>query len=229
MRSTRWKRRGRTQRVLTVGTDGWPLPFPIVHAGGLWRFDANGGAEEIIDRRIGRNELATIRTLLSFVEAEQDYFDRAKRGVGTGFYAQRVQSSPGKFDGLYWGTTDGDPPSPLDPLVQQARDEGYPGEAAPDGKPTPYHGYLFSVLRAQGPAAEGGEKDYVRNGQMTEGFGFLAWPARIGNSGIVTFIVDQDGTVFQKDLGPTTAKTVAGITRFDPDPTWALVDITDKQ
>jgi DUF2950 family protein len=220
---------GPDEMVLSIGTNGWPMPFPIVRAAGQWHFDATAGAEEVINRRIGRNELATIRTLLAFVEAERDYFDRAQRGTGTGFYAQRVLSTPGKLDGLFWETDDGDPPSPLDPLVQQARDEGYPGQVTAGAKPAPYHGYLFRVLRAQGPAAPGGAKQYVRDGQMRDGFAFLAWPATYGNSGIMSFVVGNDGTVFQKDLGPNTAAAAAAITRFNPDPTWARIDITDEQ
>jgi hypothetical protein len=220
--------KGKDSMMLTVGTSGWTLPFPVVQTGGKWQFDATAGAEEIINRRIGRNELSTIRTLLAGVAAQQDYFDRARRGSGTGFYAQRTLSTPGKFDGLYWDAEAGDPPSPLDPLVQAARDEGYPGRVTPDGKPAPYHGYLFRILRAQGPSAPGGAKEYVRNGQMTEGFAILAWPAQYGNSGVVSFIVGPAGVVFQKDLGANTANIAGSILRYDPDPTWARVDIKDE-
>ncbi len=216
---------GPDRAVLTVGDNDWPFPFPVVRLGGQWQFDATAGAEQLIDRRIGRNELFTIRTLLTLVEAEKDYFDRTLRGVGTGFYAQRVISSPGKYDGLYWETADGVPQSPLGPLIDQVRDEGYPAETTADGKPVPYHGYLYRLLKSQGPSAPGGAKDYVRNGRLTEGFAFLAWPAHYGNSGITSFLVGPDGTVFQKDLGEQTAKATGAITRFDPDPSWARIDL----
>jgi len=214
-------------KILTVGENDWPLPIPLVQAAGGWQFDISTAEDEIVDRRIGRNELWTIRTLLAGVLAEKDYFDRAQRGTGTGFYAQRILSTPGKLDGLYWETDPGEAPSPLTPLVQQAMDEGYPGAIAPNGQPVPYHGYFFRVLKAQGPHAPGGAKDYVRKGEMTEGFAFLAWPARYDSSGVVSFLVGPDGIVYQKDLGPGTARAAAGITRFDPDLSWVPVKLAD--
>jgi hypothetical protein len=213
--------------VLTIGANAWPLPIPLVKADNGWRFDAASGAREIVDRRIGRNELLTIRTLLASVEAEKDYFDRVQRGTGTGAYAEKFFSTPGNEDGLYWETEEGEAPSPLAPLIEQARDEGYPGAASAKGKPEPYHGYLFKVLKAQGPNAPGGAKTYVSGGKMTGGFAFLAWPAVYDSGGVTTFIVDQDGIVFQKDLGPATAKIAPGITRFDPDISWIRVDVSD--
>jgi hypothetical protein len=213
--------------VLTIGPNAWPLPIPLVKADNGWRFDAASGAQQIIDRRIGRNELLTIRTLFASVEAEADYFDRVQRGTGTGAYAERFFSTPGEEDGLYWEAEDGEAPSPLAPLIEQARDEGYPGAASPAGKPEPYHGYFFKILKAQGPDAPGGAKSYVIGGKMTGGFAFLAWPAAYESGGVMTFAVNQDGIVFQKDLGAQTTKIAAGITRFDPDVTWARVDISD--
>jgi hypothetical protein len=213
--------------VLTIGPDAWPLPIPLVKADKGWRFDSASGAQQIIDRRIGRNELLTIRTLLASVEAEKDYFDRVQRGTGTGVYADRFFSTAGEEDGLYWEAEDGEAPSPLAPLIEQARDEGYPGAASPAGRQQPYHGYFFKILKAQGPNAPGGAKTYVSGGRMTGGFAILAWPAAYENGGVMTFAVNQDGIVFQKDLGAETAKIAAGITRFDPDVTWARVDITD--
>jgi len=218
---------GDGRMVLVIGQDAWPLPIPLVQANGSWRFDAASGAQEIINRRIGRNELLTIRTLLAAVEAEQDYFDRMKRGSGTGVYARRFRSTPGNQDGLYWEVAPGEASSPLGPLIEQAESEGYPGAAAPHGRQTPYRGYLYRVLTSQGAEAPGGAKDYMRNGQMTEGFAFLAWPVQYGSSGVMTFMVDQDGVVFQKDLGPETAKIAAGMTRFDPDLSWARLEISD--
>lgn len=218
---------GDGQQVLIVGLDDWPLPIPVVKAGDAWRFDATAGAREIVDRRIGQNELLTIQTLLAAVEAEQDYFDRVKRGAGTGAFAQRMLSTPNNQDGLYWDVDSGEAPSPLGPLVEQAKSEGYPGEMSPTGVPVPYHGYFYRILKMQGPNAPGGAENYISDGRMTGGFAIVAWPAAFDNSGIMTFLVDQDGIVFQKDLGPNTAKIVGGITSFDPDVTWTRIDISD--
>jgi hypothetical protein len=212
---------------LVIGPDEWPVPLPLMQKNGRWAFDSATAADELVDRRIGKNELLTIRTLLAMVAAQQDYFARFKAGTGTGAYAQRILSSPDRTDGLYWDAEDGQPPSPLGPLVDQARDEGYPGEVAPGGKPVPYHGYYFRILKAQGPNAIGGAKDYVRNGQMPGGFAMIAWPADYENSGVVTFIVGPDGVVYQKDLGPGTARAAAAITRVDPDRSGARIDIAD--
>ena len=218
---------GDGRMVLAIGPNAWPLPIPLEQATNRWHFDAALGARQIVDRRIGRNELMTIRTLLAVVAAQKDYFDRLQRGTGTGAYAQRVLSTPGKQDGLYWDAATGEAPSPLGPLIEQVQSEGYPGATAAKGQQTPYQGYFYHMLKAQGPNAPGGAKDYVQNGRMTGGFAFVAWPAGYGSSGIMTFLVDQDGVVFQKDLGRTTAKIVAGMTRFDPDLTWTRVDISD--
>jgi hypothetical protein len=219
--------RGDTQRTLVVGPDAWPLPIPIIQDGQVWRFDAKAGAQEIVDRRIGRNELLTIKALLAAVEAEKDYFDRVKRGTGTGVYAQYFLSAGDDKDGLYWDAAPGEAPSPLGPLIEEAVNEGYPDERSPTGKPIPFHGYLYRILKAQGVNAPGGPKNYLRNDQMTDGFAFVAWPATFESSGIMTFLVNQDGIIFQKDLGPTTAKIAAGMTSFNPDLTWARVDIGD--
>jgi hypothetical protein len=213
--------------VLVVGNDDWPLPIPIVQSGGRWHFDSAAGSQELINRRIGRNELLTIRTLLAAVDAQEDYFERDKAGTGTGTYAERILSTPGHTDGLYWPVSKGQPPSPLGPLVDQAQSEGYPGAANRSGKQLPYHGYFFRMLKSQGPDAPGGARDYLHDGRLTGGFAILAWPAIYGSSGIVTFQVNQDGIVFQKDLGPNTARLAAAWMRFDPDLTWARVDISD--
>jgi hypothetical protein len=213
--------------VLTVGPNDWPMPVPLVQAENRWHFDAGLGAQEAIDRRIGRDELLTIRTLLASVEAEKDYFDRVKRGSGSGAYAQRMLSTPGSQDGLYWDTAPGEAPSPLDPLIEQARSEGYPGASSANNRQIPYQGYYYRILKAQGPNAPGGAKEYIKDGRMTEGFAFVAWPASFDSSGIVTFLVNQDGIVFQKDLGPDTASIVSKMVRFDPDLTWARVEIGD--
>jgi hypothetical protein len=213
--------------VLDVGVDAWPLPIPLVQVNGGWRFDARAGAQEIINRRIGRNEIAAIRVALTYVDAQRDYFERSKQTGGTGEYAQRLISTPSQHDGLYWPTAEGDPESPFGPLVAQAIEEGYPGDIVA-GRPIPYQGYYFRVLKGQGESAPGGAKTYVVGGQMTGGFALVAWPARFGVSGIMTFLVDQDGVVFQKDLGAATAAAAAAMTRFDPDLTWARVDVTSN-
>jgi hypothetical protein len=218
---------GPGRMVLQVGTDDWPLPLPIVQTDGRWHFDSAAGAQEIIDRRIGRNEIAAIRVSLAYVDAQQDYFARAKAAGGPGDYAQRLVSTPGDEDGLYWEPADGQPESPLAPLVNQAKDEGYPGELV-SGRRVPYEGYYFRILTRQGPDAPGGARNYVVDGHMTGGFGLIAWPATYRASGVMTFIVNQDGVVFQQDLGPETAKRAAAITSFDPTPNWARVDIVDK-
>jgi hypothetical protein len=212
--------------VLTVGTDAWPLPIPLVQANGSWHFDSTTGAQEIVDRRIGRNELLTIQTLLSGVDAEEDYFDRVKAGSGTGAYAERMISTPGTENGLYWDVADGAPESPLGPLLAQAQSEGYPGATARNGVQTPYHGFFFKILKAQGSDAPGGAKDYIQNGLMTNGFGIVAWPAGYGTSGIMTFLVNQDGIVFQKNLGGDTDRIAAKMTLFNPDFSWARIDIS---
>jgi hypothetical protein len=218
---------GPGRMVLQVGTDDWPLPLPIVQADGRWHFDSAAGAQEIVDRRIGRNEIDAIRVSLAYVDAQQDYFARAKAAGGPGEYAQHLVSTPGQEDGLYWPQGDGEPESPLGPLVRQAVDEGYPGELVA-GRPVPYDGYYFRILKEQGPDAAGGAKHFVVAGHMTDGFALVAWPATYRASGIMTFIVNQDGVVFQKDLGPETAAAAAAMRRFDPDLSWARVDIVDK-
>jgi Protein of unknown function (DUF2950) len=209
-----------------VGPDAWPLPIPIVQTGDRWRFDTEDGAQEIVNRRIGRNEFAAIRVSLAYVAAQKDYFARARERTGAGVYAQRLISRKGHHDGLYWPAAEGEEESPLGPLIATASEEGYPGERA-GGKPIPYQGYYFRILKAQGPDAPDGAKTYVHSARMTGGFALIAWPAGYGASGIMTFQVNQDGIVFQKDLGPNTAKAVVKITRFDPDLTWARVDLTE--
>jgi hypothetical protein len=218
---------GSGRMVLSIGPTAWPLPIPLVQVAGRWRFDTASGAQEILDRRIGRNELRTLRTLLAGVEAERDYFDRLKRGAGAGAYTARLLSTPGTQDGLYWPVATGAPMSPLGPLIAQAEDEGYPGSTATGGKPLPYQGYFYKALKQQGNAAPGGAKRYERDGTLVDGFAFLAWPATYRGSGIMSFVVNQDGVVFQKDLGATTSEIVARITAFDPDASWARIDIAD--
>jgi hypothetical protein len=212
---------GNDRMVLDVGKNDWPLPIPVVKQAAAWRFDTAAGAREIINRRIGRNEIAAIRVSLFYTDAQKDYFERL------GEYAQRLISTPTKHDGLFWPAAEGERESPLTPLIDQAIDEGYPGDIV-SGKPIPYQGYYFRILKSQGENAPDGAKDYVVGGKMTGGFALIAWPAIYGVSGIMTFLVDQDGIVFQKDLGAQTVALASTMTRFDPDVSWARVDITDN-
>jgi len=216
--------------ILSVGANAWPLPIPLVQSKGKWTFDSTEGAQAIIDRRIGSNELLTIQTLYSCVDAEQDYFARMKAKTGTGVYASKIFSTPGTEDGLYWDAADGQPPSPLAPLVAQAQSEGYlPADTAipTPSHHSPYEGYFFRILKAQGPDSASGAKDYIVDGKMTGGFAFIATPAVYGSTGIMTFIINQDGVAFQKDLGPHTAAVAAQIRAFNPDLSWARIVPTD--
>ena len=217
---------GSGRAELGVGPDDWPMPILLVERDGRWTFDARAGAQTIIDRRIGRNELSAIRTLLASVDAQHDYFDRTKRATGSGEYATRLVSSPGCRDGLYWPVAEGEPESPLGPLIDAAQDAGYPGELI-GGKPIPYEGYFFRNLKGQGPNGDGGAKSYMQSGRMVAGFALIAWPAVFESSGIMTFIVGPDGDLYQKDLGPETARIVAGMTTFDLDLTWSRVEMTN--
>jgi hypothetical protein len=217
-----------SRATVLVGERRWPFPIPIVKQGNEWRFDTAAGLDEILNRRIGRNELSAIMTCRAYVLAQWQYFteadDTSKDGLAV--YAQRFISTPGQRDGLYWETGEGETPSPLGDLVAQAREEGYPaGEGRAPGvrKRTPYHGYFFKILKRQGPHAPGGRFDYVINGNMIAGFALVAFPDKWGSSGIMTFIVSQQGRVYQKDLGADTTKLARAMTEYDPDPTWQLV------
>ncbi|MBW6401696.1 DUF2950 domain-containing protein [Roseomonas sp. HJA6] len=208
--------------VLQVGEDGWPLPLVLVQRNGTWRFDTAAATQEIVDRRIGRNELDTIDTLRELVRVQEEYARGPGRQGALRVYAQRFMSTPGQHDGLYWPSEPGAPESPLGPLAAEASAEGY-GHAAGSTAPQPFHGYLFRILAGQGPAARGGALDYVVNGRMIGGFAIVAWPARYGVSGIKTFMVSHDGMVWERDLGPDTAQAAAAITRFDPGEGWSRV------
>lgn len=205
--------------TLVLGKDDFPFPIPIVADGNKWRFDTAAGLEEILNRRIGEDELAAIETMRAYVGAQYEYAEKDRDGQGPQ-YARRLISTEGKTDGLYWPTSEGDAESPLGPLVADARSEGY--RKKQDG-PTPYHGYLFRILTRQGEHAKGGARDFIVGNRMIGGFGLVAAPADYGNSGIMTFIVDQDGNVFQKDLGTETSKIAASMTTFDPHPSWTEV------
>jgi hypothetical protein len=205
--------------VLELGADRWPFPIPLVQRGGAWRFDARLGEQALIERRIGRNELDTIATLRALVDAQRDYAATAGRQGALRAYARRFFSTPGARDGLYWATAPDEPDSPLGPLVAAASAGGY---ARGDG-PQPYQGYLFRLLEAQGPHAPGGAIDFLVGDRLLGGFGILAWPARYGDSGVMSFLVSHHGTVFERDLGPETAAAAQRITRFDPEPGWVPV------
>jgi hypothetical protein len=218
---------GPGQAELDAGPDDWPFPIPLVESNGRWTFDTAAGAQTIVDRRIGRNELSAIRTLLACVDAEHDYFDRMKQQTGRGVYAARFISTSGHHDGLYWPVTAGEAESPLGPLIDAAQDAGYPGELV-GGKPIPYEGYYFQILKAQGPNGDGGSKSYIQSGRMIGGFALVAWPAVYASSGIMTFIAGPDGDMYQKDLGPETASIAMKMPAFDPDLTWSRVAWTNE-
>jgi hypothetical protein len=210
---------GDAKATLIIGQEDFPVPLPLVRKGDAWQFDTAAGRAEILARRIGRNELAAIQSSLAYVDAQNDYAAKDRTGAGSGVYAQRIVSSAGKKDGLYWPTSAGDEQSPLGELVAQATRQGY---RTGEGR-TPFHGYYFKILTKQGPAARGGEANYIVNGKMIGGFGLVAYPADYRNSGVMTFMVNHDGVVFQKDLGPDTADLAERMTSFNPDQSWTKV------
>jgi hypothetical protein len=205
--------------VLDVGDDAWPFPAPIVMKGKTWAFDADAGRDEITNRRVGRNELDTIQTLLAVVDAQREYAAKDLDGNGYADYAKRFRSTPGKKDGLYWPDESGKAPSPLGALFAAATKEGY-GKQPPSDKPAAYHGYYFKLLTSQGKDAPGGAYDYMVGDKLLGGFGVVAYPANYRASGVVTFVVNHDGVVFEKDLGPQTSSMASAMTRFNPDKTW---------
>ena len=205
--------------TLLVGEDDWPFPAPIVRKGKGWVFDAVAGREELINRRVGRNELDTIQTLLAVVDAQREYAAGDPDGNGYHDYARRFISHKGKKDGLYWPVNAGEPLSPLGPLVGEAAREGY-GKKTSGGKPAAYHGYRYRLLTAQGKDAPGGAYSYLVNGKMIGGFAIVAYPAKYGVSGIMTFLVNHDGVVYQKDLGKATESVALGMHSFNPGKGW---------
>jgi hypothetical protein len=210
---------GADHLVLLVGADQWPLPMPLVRKDGRWRFDGAAGADELVLRRIGANELNTIDVMHGFVAAQEDYAATGHDGQKPGVYARQLRSSPGKQDGLYWEVAAGEAPSPAGPLLASAAAEGYANTGAQRAH-APYHGYLYRMLTSQGAAASGGAQDYLADGKLTGGVALLAYPATYGASGIMTFIVNQDGVVWQRDLGTDTAQAAAAIRQFNPDDSW---------
>jgi hypothetical protein len=225
--------------VVTVGQDNWPTPIPLVQKDGKWLFDTKAGLEEALDRKIGENELSAIATCRAYAVAQWEYYTEGDWDHdGVAEYAQRLISTSGKHDGLYWETSEDDKPSPLGKLIAAARAEGYgPKTETPDAagkggaqeketvseERAPYHGYYFKILTRQGAAAPGGKYGYVINGNMIAGYAFVAYPDKWGSSGVMTFIINQQGRVYEKNLGPNTGKLAAAMTEYNPDPSWKLV------
>ena len=212
-----------TRAVLQVGKDDWPFPAPLVKKDGKWLFDANAGREEILNRRIGQNELDTMQTLLAVVDAQREYAASDPDRNGFADYARRFVSTPGKKDGLYWATEAGKPESPLGPLVAVAASEGYGQKGAKTQTQQAFHGYYYKLLTSQGKNAAGGAYDYMVGDKLLGGFAIVAWPARYRVSGVTTFIVSHDGVVYEKDLGPTTLDQFTKMERFNPDKSWTPV------
>jgi hypothetical protein len=212
--------------VLYIGNQDWPSPVPIVKKDGLWHFDAKAGMEEILARRIGRNELSAIQFCLAYVDAQREYALKDRNSNGLLEYAEKFKSDPGKRNGLYWEAKEGEPESPLGSLAAAAQKQGYTFKGH---KPTPYLGYYYRILKGQGKNAPDGAYDYVVQGKMIGGFALVAYPSKYGSSGIMTFIVNQDGVVYQKNLGKNTEKEAQAMKFFDPDSTWKKVDEKDLE
>jgi hypothetical protein len=214
---------GPAKTVLVIGKDDWPFPIPVIKEGEGWYFDTSEGKEEVLNRRIGRNELFTMQTCLAIVDAQREYAMMDSDGDGLLEYAEKFKSDPDKRNGLYWPTAEGEEPSPLGELLAKARAEGYKTLGSHD-KPQPYYGYYFRMLMQQGSNAPGGAYDYVVGGNMIGGFAVVAYPAHYSNTGVMTFIVNHDGVVYQKDLGTETEKIARDMMSYDPDKTWEKVE-----
>jgi DUF2950 family protein len=199
--------------VLSIGKDAWPFPIPLVKEAAGWRFDTAAGKEEILNRRIGRNELDAMQAALAYGDAQREYYAMNPQKDKLLQYAQKFVSTQGKRDGLYFPTKEGEPRSPLGPLFDKAKAAGYEQGGG-------YHGYRYKILKAQGPDAKGGAYDYVVKGKMIGGYALVAWPVNYGNTGVMTFMVNHDGVIYEKNLGPGTAAAAEKITRFNPDKTW---------
>jgi len=213
----RWAKEINGDELLIIGAENWPFPIPLKNTGGKWYFDTKTGVEEILFRRIGKNEMAAIRVSDALADAQNEYFSQKQE------YAQKIISDAGQQNGLYWKVAEGETESPIGPLVAYATGEGYGKKAQP------FHGYFFRVLTAQGASAKGGAKNYIADGKMTGGFAFVAWPAEYRNSGVMTFLVDQNGVVHEKDLGPKTADLVKAMATYNPDKTWRTVAEPDEE
>ena len=212
-----------TKVILHVGNEEWPYPIPVVKKGENWFFDTKAGKEEILNRRIGRNELNAIQVCLAYVDAQREYIMEDRDENKLLEYAQRFISRKGEKNGLYWEAKEGEEQSPLGPLIAKASGEGYSGKG-PGGKRNPYHGYYYRILKSQGKNAPGGEYDYVVNDKMIGGFALVAYPAEYGNSGVMTFIVNQEGVVYEKNLGKETGNIATAMKKYDPDKTWKKVE-----
>ena len=206
--------------TLLIGPDDYPFAIPLAKKGDSWMFDTVAGRVEVLARRIGRNELAAIQVCLAYYDAQYEYAETMPKVDDMAVYAQRIVSRPGKKDGLYWPTAEGEPPSPLGDAVADATRRGYRA-----GSGAPYHGYYYKILTRQGPKASGGAHDYIVDGKMIGGFALIAWPAEYGNSGITTFLINHDGVVYQKDLGENTSKVASGVTAFNPRDGWKKVEV----
>ena len=212
---------GDDRQVLLIGAQDWPVPIPVVRTDGRWHLDGAAGADELIYRRVGANELGAIAVARGFVEAQREYAAEARDGNPAGVFAQKLLSDPDRQNGLYWPTAEGEPSSPVGSFVASAGAEGYRRGA--EGQRVPYHGYYYRPLFGQGPSANGGAMNYFTDGLLTQGVALIAWPATYGASGVKTFIVNQDGVVYEKDLGDDTATLVDAIQDFDPDSSWTPV------
>jgi hypothetical protein len=219
--SWHWAPRGENARELIIGDEHWPFPVPLVKTGNEWRFDSEAGKEEVLARRIGRNELRVISLCRGYVSAQKEYASQPHDGKPPGQFAQRLRSSAGLQDGLFWHLKRGERSSPFGELVAAAIKEGYDPNTP---ESSPFRGYRFRILTAQGPAAPGGKKSYVVNGDMTGGFALLAYPAKYASSGIMTFMVGQDGVVYQKDLGNKTERLAPTLVEYSPDSSWTRVE-----
>ena len=215
-----WAPLGTNKKQLIIGHEAWPFPIPLVKAGDGWQFDIKAGKEEVLARRIGRNELNVIELCRAYVGMQQDYAALAHDGKPAGLYAQQIASTPGQQDGLYWAVKPGEPPSPMGDITAKAEAVGYQREKAPDAA---FLGYYFHLLTAQGAFAPGGAKNYIVDGNMSGGFALIAYPAKYGYSGVMTFIVNQSGVVYQKDLGKDTQRIASEIKAYNPDKTWTKV------
>jgi hypothetical protein len=208
--------------VLNLGDQNWPFPIPLVKKDGAWFFDTAAGKEEIVNRRIGEDELIAIGVCRTYLAAQREYASEDRAGDGVLRFAQKLRSSPGQKDGLYWPAAPDEDPSPFGPFIAEVHAEGYGGKTA-EGQPQPFHGYRFRILTAQGASAPGGAYDYIINGNMIAGFALVAYPAYWGESGVMTFVVNQWGKVYERNLGPESADLAAAMTDFDPDQDWTAV------
>ena len=224
-RMNRWGKETNGNETLYIGAENWPFPIPLKSNAGQWYFDTKAGAQEILFRRIGKNEIAAVRVCLALADAQREYFDQTHDGDSVHQYAQKIISDPGKQNGLYWKVAAGQPESPIGPLVADATGQGYGGH---HDSPEPFHGYYYRELTGQGKNVKGGAKSYIVDGKMTGGFAFVAYPAEYHNSGVMTFLVDADGVVYEKDLGTNTADIAGPMQTYNPDPTWVVAEIPDE-